>query len=726
MAPPSRLFLRSAAHQVVPNAVVSHVPSPAAHLMAFSPRGDLLLGVEHGRAAAVAYRLRGPTASSGGCRAGCFERDAAQGQAGAEHGGSPGAASKAHAQGAGGGAEAPVRPALSFEGFFEDAWRCPLAAPGERLCRNFLVPCGAEGKLALFATASPPREAAMAPGAPAPHALARTVPVLERCALHLVRLSDGKRLDTARFDGDYLVLQQNACASLADDVLVVMAVRSQTLHVFHIQEGEGRLLKARVIGPWMHADDRLVQAAAHEAEAAWHAARKRGQWLSPSMPSAAANGAARAGACEQAPSPCVGSFSASTVGGRSAGSSFTHIGSGGPRPGLSRAVSALSGASSVGRGGGEAPMATGSGFAGAYAVAGGAPAQQAPAADYVAAASGADDTGDSFAGGGTMLDGLHQRVLSYLYRKAAGSSAVQVGAKRPRDETSLDTFYCHFGDFERLAVQRAQLLDGQHLLLRLGSPDSLTARGALSPLDAAQVHSGGVFLVVLDIESTRVVDVRQGTDEALQTLLERYADHFRGHAPRYARHAASVSNCEHLRTALRRTRRAIGAQGGAAGMARGGGAFGGIASPVGGGGGSSLIGSSSRLVASAVVLRALGTLPAAAPAAAPSPYLDAALFRYDERLVLSPMDRPRAGSEHSVRFQLRADARAVAFRVGAGGDGGGIVGGGDRGWSATAPMQPARCSALLGYLFHPFLPFIISIQHSASGSSELNFHFRWE
>ena len=810
---------RSFYQEIVPDAVVRRVSAPDAHLVAFTPAGDALVGFSRSRTAVVAYRFRGPWAHTRGERAppNAGAERARKRQRTAEVGGAAAAADGAPAGGLAAEPSVPVPP-LSFEGYFDTAWAARgLCAPGERLCRDFFVPC-CGGRLALFASASAPRlpheaddssgaaaagdgrgfEAASAPSSAATAhtspAVTRSVPVLDSCALHLVRLADGRLLDSARFDGDFLVLHNNACASLLDErnLLAVLGVRSQAVHIFHVQEGEGRLLRARALGPTLFEDDGLVLGAADAAEARWKAEqgvadtdvepdRDVPTYAGVTAAAAAATAADAAGAGEGTPTgllPNPSTHARARTHARAYTNTHGTRAQAQPQPQRQGARAPAGGGGAEaggGDGGGQGDTdVDGTGTDGEHI--GGVQRHRAPG----------------------LLDGLHQRLLSFLYRQLMANTGAGDAARVDK----LERFYCHFEDFEGLVLHRAQLLDSRHLLLRLGRADALTPGGALTSHDAAQVHSGGIFFVVFDFVAAHVVDVRQGTDEQLHQLVEAFCDHFAGRG-RLARYASSVANCEHSKLALRRMRRSAVMQsglgvglaqggsgasvqdGGTSGGAQGVGAQGGTQARAGtttslgtstatlapppfagagtlGSGGSMAAPSGvntgrgesvtstaaaagllaagrnasshhgSWQVASLVVRRALGSLPAPTPCCTPSPYLDSRLFRYDERLVLTPQDRPRPGQDHSVRFQLRADVRAVAFRIGAGSCGG------VRAWSAAGVenegvgargdvimVNTTRCKALGGYIFHPTQPFVISIQHASGGAVELNFHFRW-
>ena len=89
-------------------------------------------------------------------------------------------------------------------------------------------------------------------------------------------------------------------------------------------------------------------------------------------------------------------------------------------------------------------------------------------------------------------------------------------------------------------------------------------------------------------------------------------------------------------------------------------------------------------------------------------YFDLTLYSYDEKLI-SHAERLKHCSEFPVKFYSRAHG-GVVFKI------------------PTGKKEPVRGQKkLASFLFHPFLPFAITIQHVINNnqtSSHTNFHFR--
>jgi de-etiolated-1 len=106
--------------------------------------------------------------------------------------------------------------------------------------------------------------------------------------------------------------------------------------------------------------------------------------------------------------------------------------------------------------------------------------------------------------------------------------------------------------------------------------------------------------------------------------------------------------------------------------------------------------------------RILAQLPISAQSFSASPYLDQALFSYDDHRV-SVMERPKACGEIPIRFYGR-DSGVFKFQIHAG-----IL---VKGNSHTGRR-------LVAFTFHPSAPFGISVQR-ANSEYLVNFHFRYD
>lgn len=108
------------------------------------------------------------------------------------------------------------------------------------------------------------------------------------------------------------------------------------------------------------------------------------------------------------------------------------------------------------------------------------------------------------------------------------------------------------------------------------------------------------------------------------------------------------------------------------------------------------------------VKKMMTSLPYTCQSLSPSPYFDLSLFRYDEKLI-SAMDRHRHSTEHPIKFISRRQPNVLKFKIKPGPEAGGSDG------------MPKRISS---FLFHPFLPFALSIQQTFMQPTVVNIHFR--
>ncbi|KAG2443807.1 hypothetical protein HXX76_002150 [Chlamydomonas incerta] len=136
----------------------------------------------------------------------------------------------------------------------------------------------AGGSLLLLASHSPytpPPPAAAAAAAAALDPLA-ALPTAASINLHLVRLADGVRVGGSRLEGELVDLSGRP-ASLGvcthEDLICVLAVRSQVVHLLQVLRGGEEVLPVRCLGPHVREDDDLVLRTADEAEERWRRQR---------------------------------------------------------------------------------------------------------------------------------------------------------------------------------------------------------------------------------------------------------------------------------------------------------------------------------------------------------------------------------------------------------------------------------------------------------------------
>ena len=215
-----------------------------------------------------------------------------------------------------------------------------------------------------------------------------------------------------------------------------------------------------------------------------------------------------------------------------------------------------------------------------------------------------------------MLSGFKQRLLSFMYHRLRSDDPVSVtpftsrsSHSREQKSTALNDFYYNFSLHENLFFWKLQLLDRDHLLIKMGTADS-----TLLHSDSSQ-HVA--FLVVYCISTTEIVDIFSNSDERLLKLYENHSNYWllSPGGPSWMHSVSTASVRKYLQEQVHRTKR--GSQG--------------VISQA----------SSSR-PQSVVIRRVLSMLPASAQSYTPSPYIDANLFSYDEKAISAfTCERPK-------------------------------------------------------------------------------------
>lgn len=103
----------------------------------------------------------------------------------------------------------------------------------------------------LFATST-----AQIHDAPAVGGAVHGVPSIEKITFHLLRLEDGEILDKKVFSNDFVNLTHNMGVFLYDDLLAIVSLRYQTIHILQIRDS-GNLVDVRAIGEFCREDDEL-------------------------------------------------------------------------------------------------------------------------------------------------------------------------------------------------------------------------------------------------------------------------------------------------------------------------------------------------------------------------------------------------------------------------------------------------------------------------------------
>ncbi|XP_019878959.1 DET1 homolog [Aethina tumida] len=261
------------------------------------------------------------------------------------------------------------------------------------------------------------------------------------------------------------------------------------------------------------------------------------------------------------------------------------------------------------------------------------------------------------------ISSLKHRVLTFLYKRAAHLS------KETNNPTELRRFYHYFDNFLSLKLWKMQLLDEDHLFIKYASEDVVT----LKTLD---VNSQPQFFVVYNMKESKVLAIYENTSKKLLDCFENFCDYFRN-ACIYneTQFTCSPSNNLYARLLHHRFKQTI------------------VSAKFGG--------------STEATKRLLSQLPISAQSYTSSPYLDLALFSYDDKLV-SVMERPKASGEHPIRFYAR-DSGFLRFRIYAG--------------QVRTATKPNR--RLVAFTFHPSDPFAISVQRT-DAEYIVNFHIRFD
>lgn len=260
----------------------------------------------------------------------------------------------------------------------------------------------------------------------------------------------------------------------------------------------------------------------------------------------------------------------------------------------------------------------------------------------------------------TPIIGIKQRLLAYLFRQAAES---------PQPAKSLPLFYQQFEQYASLTLWKMQLLDESHLLLKFGCPDAIQQRSQ------ADLNNQTSFFVVYNMYSTEVIGVYENTNKEFAQTFEQFCEHFRAcsRPTGLIKYRSTCSNNSFVRENLMKQKVAV------------------MNSRNGG--------------ETQAVKRILSALPFSPQSWSESPYFDKSLYNYDEK-VISSTERPKQCADHPIKFYSRSDDQ-VQFRI-----------------TPGLPDKQERSKRFASYIFHPYQPFIISVQHVLFQSPIVNFHFR--
>lgn len=287
-----------------------------------------------------------------------------------------------------------------------------------------------------------------------------------------------------------------------------------------------------------------------------------------------------------------------------------------------------------------------------------------------------------------FYSGLMQRILVYLFR-------------RLQAEGRQAHFYQVVGQYSQLLMHKVQLLDDDHLLIRLGS---FERNGR--PTDPT---TNTCFFIVYCISSTAILNLFDNRAHDLLVLYDRYRDIFVGDAavaaslPPYRFPGSdTVTTSASLPPFTVNQMPRVTSHPGSGHRAR-------AAHSIIRGRPSSF--TSDRLAKHTRTI--LATLPFSSQVRNPSPYLDRSLFSYSE-VLLSALDGSRA-------LPLR-EAKTLKFRS----TRSGVV----RFKLSPAPSRPQEdvthpapnTRPKMLFLFHPHLPLVLYMEYGGVFCTRLNIH----
>ncbi|XP_034255065.1 DET1 homolog [Thrips palmi] len=257
---------------------------------------------------------------------------------------------------------------------------------------------------------------------------------------------------------------------------------------------------------------------------------------------------------------------------------------------------------------------------------------------------------------------LKHRLLSFLFKRAHNLS------EEAGNAYELRKFFQYFDQLKSLRMWKMQLIDEDHLLIKYACEDVVT-------LQAAEPNSQASFFAFYSISKAEIIAVFENASKQLLTLFENHCDSFRNtRLNSECQFTCSPSNNIYARLIQQRFKQTI------------------VSARFGG--------------PREATKRLLAQLPISAQSYSCSPYLDLALFSYDDKWV-SGMERPKACGEHPIRFYARGSG-LLKFRIYAG-------------FLGKNPPPTAR--QLVAFTFHPTDPFAISVQRT-NAEYVVNFHVR--
>ena len=197
---------------------------------------------------------------------------------------------------------------------------------------------------------------------------------------------------------------------------------------------------------------------------------------------------------------------------------------------------------------------------------------------------------------------LKHRLLCFLLQRADNMSS-------RTNRFPLANFFQKYPFLSSLRIAKMQLLDKFHLLLKYSSEDVIT----LKQSDSLQPSLYAVY----NLETTEILSVHENTSKEFLEIYESHVDSFRAPVSHpLCRNTSSLSNNPHSRALHMKFKQTIT---------------------------SAKYGGSME-----ATRRLLGQLPVCAQSFSNSPYLDLALFIYDDKWI-SPLERPKPCGDNPVK-----------------------------------------------------------------------------
>lgn len=505
-----------------------------------------------------------------------------------------------------------------FSRFFSHVYTSSVATGMEVLVPDF---CLATAQHVILASVIAPT-ADQGPNAilaGPPPAVAGVRVVFDRITFHLVNSETGQVRDKYVLDDDFVALEGHAGVHMFGDLLCVLSIRQQTLHLLRVHDATGRLMSVSRIGAFCNPDDELEIARARDAELR-------------SLPpvECSAGGSSRAG---QRRWP-----------GRETEGGSAHARN------RDETAEAAAGEEDDNDGDDDAQNAADD------------------TVHHVRVTETGLGNGKSPRG---FYGGLMHRLLVYVHRKHL----------RERNER---LFFRVIGQYSMLVMKKAQLLDEDHLLIRLGSSGMLDPRNSTC------------FLLVYCLSTSQVVNLYENRSAELLELYESNSDLFTADS-------AVAAMLSPVRGFLSRQ----GTAGSRGGPSR--------ENPTRPRGNSSLGRGRSHIRTREI----LAELPVSAQDRNASVYLNRRLFSYPvDRLPALDGSRAMSMRElHSIKFTA-AGGGNLRFKLTPG------LPNGEMAPDGSGGPRAGRRKVL--FLFHPTMPFVISMQASQAvpTSPLINFHVR--